>query len=108
MRVSVKYFGHLRDIFGTEESYDLFTDSKPHLFSEILNELVNHKGEAFLKTVYKPNGSFNPHISVILNRRVILNDKIKVDKDCSISFIPFIGGGWKLFLIMPKRKEIYF
>ena len=93
MRVSVKYFGHLRDIFGTEELYDLFTDTKSHLLLEILNKLANNKGEKFLKTIYKSDGTFNPHISVILNEKVILNDKIKVDKDCSILFIPFIGGG---------------
>lgn len=92
MRVIVKYFGHLRDLFGKEESYVFFKDSKPRLFSEILSKLANHKGEEFLKTVYR-SGSFNPHISVILNGKVILNDKIKLSKDCSILFIPFIGGG---------------
>ena len=94
MRVKVKYFGQLRDLLGREKSYDFFTGSEPHLLSEILNELAIRKGEAFLKTIYKKSdGSFNPHISVILNERVILNDKIKVDKDCSILFIPFIAGG---------------
>jgi len=93
MRVSVKFLGHLRDTLGIEESYVFFADSKPHLFSEILNELANHKGETFLKAVYKPDGSFNPHISIILNGKVVLNDKIKVNKDCSILFIPFTGSG---------------
>ena len=93
MRVIVKYFGHLRNLFGREESYVFFKDSKPHLFSEILSKLANYKGEKFLENVYRPDGSFNPHISVILNGTVILNDKIKLSKDCSILFIPFIGGG---------------
>lgn len=109
MRVKVKYFGHLRNLFGRERSYDFFTGSEPHLLSEILNELAIRKGKAFLKTVYKKSdGSFNPHISVILNERVVLNDKIKVDKNCSILFIPFIDGGWKLFLILCPKEKNYF
>lgn len=93
MRVSVKYFGHLKDELGTEESHDLFSDSKPHLLSEILNELSKLKGEAFSKSIYRSDGSFNPHITVILDGKVILNDKIKINKDCSIFFIPFVAGG---------------
>ena len=93
MRVSIKFLGHLRDELGTEEAHDLFSDSKPRTLSEILKELSRRKGEAFSKTLYSQNGAFNPHITVILNGKVILNDKIEVSDNCSLLFIPFIDGG---------------
>jgi len=93
MEVTVKYFGHLRDLFGKEESYVFFKDSKSHLFSEILSKLTNFKGGEFLKNIYSSDSGFNPHISVILNGKVVTNDKIKLNKDCSILFFPFILGG---------------
>jgi molybdopterin converting factor small subunit len=91
MRVSVRYFGHLRDELGEEESYDLFSDSKLYLLSEILEELSKRKGEAFKKNIY--SNSFNPRITVLLNGNVVLNDQVKVDGDCFIVFVPFIDGG---------------
>jgi molybdopterin converting factor small subunit len=93
MKVSVQYSGHLREELGKEESYDLFLDSKSHLLSEILKELFMRKGEKFSKAIYQENGGFNPHITVILNGRVILNDQIEVSDDCNIFFVPFIDGG---------------
>jgi molybdopterin converting factor small subunit len=93
MRVSVNYFGHLRDEFGKGEVFDLFSDSRPHLLSEILNELSRRKGVVFSRTIYRSDGGLNPHITVILNGKVVLDQRTKVKKDCSISLIPFVDGG---------------
>ncbi len=77
---------------GGEESYTLFSDSKPHLLSEILDELSKREGEAFSRLIYK-SGEFNPHITVIVNEKVITSDKVILDQDSSILFIPYAAGG---------------
>ena len=92
MRVSVKYLGHLRDELGEEEVFDLFSDYNPHLLSEILDELSKREGEAFSRLIYR-SGEFNPHITVIVNEKVITSDKVTLDQDSSILFIPYAAGG---------------
>jgi molybdopterin converting factor small subunit len=93
MRISAKYLGHLRDELGNEDSYDFPSDSKPHLLSEILKEFSKSKGNVFLKTIYSSDGTFKPHITVILDGKVILDDKVEINRDCEILFIPFLSGG---------------
>jgi molybdopterin converting factor small subunit len=93
MKVSVKYLGHLRDELGTEESYDFFEDSNPHRLRDILAEIVQRKGESFARKIYEENARFNPHITVILDGRAILNDQVLVPDGASILFIPFVDGG---------------
>ena len=93
MKISVKYLGHLRDDLGAEQSYDLFGDSNPHHLGEILEEIVKRKGESFARKIYEEDGRFNPHITVILDGRVILNDQVLVKDGASLLFIPFVDGG---------------
>ncbi len=93
MKIGVKYLGHLRDELGTEESYDFFGDSNPHRLREILEEMIQRKGEAFSRKIYEQEGRFNPHITVILDGRAILNDQVLVPDGASILFIPFVDGG---------------
>ncbi len=82
----------MKDELGGEESYTLFSDSKPHLLSEILDELSKREGEAFSRLIYR-SGEFNPHITVILDGKVITSDKVTLDQDSSILFIPYAAGG---------------
>ena len=93
MKIGVKYLGHLRDELGTEESYDFFGDSNPHRLREILEEMIQRKGEAFSRKIYEQEGRFNPHITVILDGRAILNDQVLVPDGAFIVFIPFVDGG---------------
>jgi len=93
MKISVKYLGHLRDELGTEESYDLFGDSNPHRLREILEEMIQRKGATFSRKIYEEEGRFNPHITVIVDGRAILNDQDLVPDGASILFIPFVDGG---------------
>ena len=94
MIISVKYYGHLKDkLVVHEESYNLFSRGKPHLLSKIFNEISKSRGKVFSETVYLADGRFSPHITVLLDDKVVLNDQITVEKDCSISIIPLIGGG---------------
>jgi hypothetical protein len=93
MRIAVKYLGHLRDQLGTEESYDLFGDSNPHPLREILGEMTQRKGKIFSRKIYEEEGRFNPHITVILDGRAILNDQVLVPDGASLLFIPFVDGG---------------
>jgi molybdopterin converting factor small subunit len=93
MKISVKYLGNLRDDLGTEEFYDLFGDSNPRRLGEILAEMVQRKGETFARKIYEENGKFNPHITVILDGRAILNDQVMVQDGSSLLFIPFVDGG---------------
>lgn len=93
MKVSLKYFGHLRDSLGKEETVDLFLDSDPHLLSEIFEELSKRKGEVFSKTIYESDGSLNRYVSIILNEKVVTSDRVKVENDSSILVIPFVDGG---------------
>lgn len=93
MKISVKYLGHLRDDLGTEEFYDSFGDSDPHRLGEILAEIVQRKGESFARKIYGEDGRFNPHITVILDGRAILNDQVMAQDGSSLLFIPFVDGG---------------
>jgi len=93
MKISVKYLGHLREDLGTEEFYDLFGDSNPRRLGEFLAEMVQRKGETFARKIYEENGKFNPHITVILDGRAILNDQVMVQDGSSLLFIPFVDGG---------------
>ena len=93
MRISVRFYGRLKDSFGKGEAYELFSDSKPHKLSEILEELSKRKGKLFTKAVYQPDRSFDPHLSIILNGRVVTSDNIEVDEDCTVLFIPYVAGG---------------
>jgi molybdopterin converting factor small subunit len=93
VKIEVKYLGHLRDDLGTEESYDLFGDSNPHPLREIFKEMIQRKGEIFCRKIYEEEGRFNPHITVILDGRAILNDQVLVPDGASILFIPFVDGG---------------
>jgi len=93
MKISVKYLGHLRDDLGTEEFYDLFRDSHPHRLAEILAEMVQSKGESFARKIYGEDGKLNPHITVILDGRAVLNDQVMVQDGSSLLFIPFVDGG---------------
>lgn len=93
MKIGVKYLGHLRDELGTEEAYHLFGDSNPHRLGEILKEIVQRKGESFARKIYDEEGKFNPHITVILDGRAILNDQVMVQDGSSLLLIPFVDGG---------------
>jgi molybdopterin converting factor small subunit len=93
MKIEVKYLGHLRDELGTEESFDFFGDSNPHSLREILAEMTQQKGKIFSRKIYEEEGRFNPHITVILDGRAILNDQVLVPDGASLLFIPFVDGG---------------
>jgi molybdopterin converting factor small subunit len=93
MKVSVKFLGHLREELGGEETYDLSGDSGPRRLAEILKELIQHRGETFTRRIYDSPGRFNPHLTVIIDGRAILNDQALVQDGSSILFIPFVDGG---------------
>jgi len=93
MKIEVKYLGHLRDELGTEESFDFFGDYNPHPLREILAEMIQQKGIIFSRKIYEEEGRFNPHITVIINGRAILNDQVLVPDGASLLFIPFVDGG---------------
>ena len=92
MKVTVKYYGHLKHQLGAKESYSFPPEGQPYLLSEIMDGIVKHKGKVFADLIYR-SGKFHPHISVILNGNVVQDIQTEIAQDCSLMFIPFVEGG---------------
>ena len=92
MNVTVKYYGHLKEQLGPRESYSFSAKAEPYLLSGILDALAKRKGAVFADLIYR-SGEFHPHISVILNGKVVRDARTEIGHDCSLKFIPFVDGG---------------
>jgi molybdopterin converting factor small subunit len=92
MKVTVKYYGHLKHQLGAKESYSFASERQPYLLSDIMEEIVKRKGSGFADLIYC-SGKFHPHISVILNGKVVRDARTEIARDCSVMFIPFVEGG---------------
>jgi molybdopterin converting factor small subunit len=92
MKVTVKYYGHLKHQLGAKESYSFPSEGQPYRLSEIMDGIAKRKGNVFADLIYR-SGEFHPHISVILNGNVVQDARTEIDRDCSLLFIPFIEGG---------------
>ena len=92
MKVTVKYYGHLKHQLGAKESYSFPSEAEPYLLSEIMDAIAKRKGYVFADLIYR-SGEFHPHISVILNGNVVQDARTEIARDCSLLFIPFIEGG---------------
>ena len=92
MKVTIKYYGHLKNQFGPDESYSFPPEGRPYLLSEIMDRIAKRKGNVFADLIYR-SGEFHPHISVILNGNVVQDARTEIARDCSLLFIPFVEGG---------------
>jgi molybdopterin converting factor small subunit len=92
MKVTVKYYGHLKHQLGARESYSFPLEGQPYLLSEIMDGIAKRKGNVFADFIYR-SGEFHPHISVILNGNVVQDIRTEIAQNCSLMFIPFVEGG---------------
>jgi molybdopterin converting factor small subunit len=92
MKVTVKYYGHLKHQLGAKESYSFASEGQPYLLSDIMEGIFKRKGNVFADLIYC-SGKFHPHISVILNGNVVQDTRTEIAQDCSLFFIPFVEGG---------------
>ena len=92
MVVSVKYYGHLKQRLGAKESLSFPSEGQPYLLSEIMDRIAKRKDNVFAEFIYR-SGKFHPHISVILNGKVVRDIRTEIAQDCSLMFIPFVEGG---------------
>jgi molybdopterin converting factor small subunit len=92
MKVTVKYYGHLKHRLGAKESYTFPIEGQLYLLSEIMDGIAKRKGNVFADFIYR-SGEFHPHISVILNGNVVQDIRTEIAQDCSLMFIPFVEGG---------------
>jgi sulfur-carrier protein len=91
MRITLRSFARFREIFGEEQTIETTSAATP---KTVLSALCEEKG--CKDTLFAADGTFHPHITVILNGRRLSAEEIEetslADNDALVVYPPVSGG----------------